>query len=148
LRIPNVVLAHRLLSGIELAARSAAVATMSGTTGVEATLLGKQVIIIGRHIEYGFLPNIHRVESFDDLPGIMREALRVRTQSEINSVRQAGARYHAAVAAASFRAPGTPPLNGNRIDITADEIDEALVSLLKNFRFQQGIKNPKRYATL
>ncbi len=137
LRIPNVVLAHRLLSGIELAARAAAVATMSGTTGVEATLLGKQVVIIGRHIEYGFLPNVHRVDSFDNLPAIIREALRPRSEAEIDAVRRAGSTYHAAVAAASFKAPGTPPLNGNRVAITDEEADEALGSLLKNYAFQK-----------
>lgn len=136
LRMPNVVLAHRLMSGIDLADRCAAVATMSGTTGIEATLLGKQVVLIGKHVEYGFLPNIQRVGSFDALPEILRGALRPRSSAEIDAVRRAGSRYRDAVAAVSYSAPGTPPLNGTRTAITAEELDGALTALLGNFRFQ------------
>jgi hypothetical protein len=137
LRLPNVVLAHRLMSGIELADRSAAIATMSGTTGVEGTLLGKQVVLIGRHVEYGFLPNMHHVRSFDDLPAIMREALRPRTEAEVDAVRRAGATYRATIAAVSYSIPGSPPLNGERTDITEAELDSAIATLLGNFRFQK-----------
>lgn len=147
LRLPNVVLAHRLVSGIDLADRSAAVATMSGTTGVEATLLGKQVVLIGRHIEYGFLPNIQRVRSFDNLPEIMREALRERTDAEIEAVRRAGSTYRATVAAISYSAPGTPPLNGDRQTITDAEVGDAIKALLGNYRFQKWQATQQKVAT-
>jgi hypothetical protein len=111
-RLPNVVLADFRIRGIELAMRAAAVSTFTGTVGVEATLLGKPVILFSTHTEYGFLPNVSVVISFHDLPAVVRDAVRVRTRAETDRIRRAGSRYKQAVAALSWDAPEAYELSG------------------------------------
>lgn len=135
LKLPNVIMASPRLPGIELAARSAAVSTIAGTTAVEAALIGKQAIIFTRRVEYSFLPNIHTVTSFFDLAAVLRDALRERSNAEIDALRRCGARYSVAVAASSFDAAGTKVFKGTG-EISEEEAERGTDILLKVFRMQ------------
>ena len=49
LKLPNVIMAHPSLRGIDLVKKCRAVASMSGTVSLEATLLGKRAIEFSLH---------------------------------------------------------------------------------------------------
>jgi hypothetical protein len=71
----NVVLIHPMELGFDVVRQSAAVATICGTTGLEATAMGKPVIVFGKHNNYNFLPHIQVVDDLDKLAGYLRAAL-------------------------------------------------------------------------
>lgn len=137
-RLPNVVLADHAIRGIDLAARAAAVATVSSTGAIEANLLGKPAIIFAPHVEYGFLPAIHTVTGFRDLPDVVRAAVRPRTPEEADAIRRSGARYRAALRSLSFDAPGTRPFRGTETTIADDQADRAVDLLIETYRAQRN----------
>ena len=65
--LKNVVLLDTLELGANVVQEAAAVATINGTAGLEAALLGKPVIVFGQHNNYACLPHVRRVESLTDL---------------------------------------------------------------------------------
>jgi len=139
LRLPNVVMADYRLRGLDLASRSAAVSTISGTVAMEAALLGKQAIIFAEHVEYGFLPSVHLVTAPRDLPKIVREAVAPRGPQEIEEVRIAGARYREALKSISFSAPGTRIFRGSSPAILPAELARAVDLLVASYRAQQPV---------
>ena len=56
--LPNVHFVDHKLPGVQLASECEAVITVSGTIGIEATLLGKRVLTFAKRSEYRFLPNV------------------------------------------------------------------------------------------
>jgi hypothetical protein len=135
-RLPNVVLADYRIPGLTLAARAAAVSTVSGTVAVEATLMGKPVVIFAEHVEYGFLPNISTVTAMRDLPEILAKATAPQSPQAVESTRRAGARFREAIAAISFDAPGTPVFRGQSDDIAPHQAGRAVDLLVENYRKQ------------
>lgn len=67
----NVVHLDMGESGLETIKRAAVTATISGSPGHEAAVLGKPVLSFGRHNPYNFLDHVHVVED----PGVMRPLL-------------------------------------------------------------------------
>lgn len=63
-RIPNVVFIHPFVPGIEVTRRARAVATITGTTGMEAATLGVPVISFGRHNIYNAIPHVTYVSDW------------------------------------------------------------------------------------
>lgn len=135
-RLPNVTLADHRIQGLALAARAAAVATISSTGALEANLLGKPAIIFAAHVEYGFLPDIHQVASLPDLPSVIREAVRERSEREHREIRIRAARYRKALESVSFSAPGTRPFRGTVTTLPEGEADRAVDLLVDCFRAQ------------
>lgn len=80
-RMPNVVCVSPYESGPDLVRRAAAVATVTGTIGWEAALLGKPVIAFG-HSYYAPYRGIDRVTDPTRLPGLLRERLQAFTHDE------------------------------------------------------------------
>lgn len=71
----NVVLIHPMELGFDVVRQAAAVATICGTTGLEAASMGKPVIVFGKHNNYNFLPQIQVVDDQGHLAGYLRAAL-------------------------------------------------------------------------
>ena len=71
----NVVLIDTMELGFDVVRQSAAVATICGTTGLEAASMGKPVIAFGKHNNYNFLPHIQVVDDLSQLAGYLRTAL-------------------------------------------------------------------------
>ncbi len=61
--------------GLDVVREAAAVATISGTAGLEAAVLGKPVIAFGRHNLYRHLPHVYTVTDEVQLKEYLRRAL-------------------------------------------------------------------------
>jgi len=73
--LKNVVFADVKESGLELVRNARAVATINGTVGQEAAVLGKPVITFGRHNLYNILPHVRVIRQEEDLYPALRWAL-------------------------------------------------------------------------
>ena len=65
--LKNVVMADVRESGLELVRNAAAVATINGTVGQEAAVMGKPVLSFGRHNLYNILPHVRVIGKEEDL---------------------------------------------------------------------------------
>ncbi|MBM3516714.1 MAG: hypothetical protein FJX56_02275 [Alphaproteobacteria bacterium] len=72
----NVILLDPLIPSINAIKRSRAVATVTGTAGLEAAILGKPVISFGKHNIYNIVPHVHTVASWLDIAGAVAAVLR------------------------------------------------------------------------
>lgn len=97
LGMPNVVMVSPFVSGLVLTQRATAVATITGTTGLEALMLGKPLLMIGEteyaHIRQGLVRCTDPVR----MPLAMREVLALKPASD-----EALLRFIAASLAASL----------------------------------------------
>ncbi|MBM3527058.1 MAG: hypothetical protein FJX62_03110 [Alphaproteobacteria bacterium] len=71
----NVVLLDLLELGPEVVRKADAVATITGTAGLEAAIMGKPVISFGRHNLYNVLPHVTVIEREEDLATALRRVL-------------------------------------------------------------------------
>ena len=96
----NVRLVDVRESGLDLVKGSRAVATICGTVGQEAAVLGKPVISLGRHNLYNVVPHVRTVFREEDL----RPALDLVLSDNHDQARAAadGARFLASIESASF----------------------------------------------
>ena len=72
-RIPNVRLVPGKTSNARLVNGAEAVALVSGTSGLEASLVGKPVVMFG-DFPWDYAPTVHKVERLADLPRVLAEA--------------------------------------------------------------------------
>jgi hypothetical protein len=96
----NVVMIDPRESGIATARAAAAVATVTGTVGLEAAVLGRPVIAFGRHNHYAVLGHVQVPESLGDLRPILDRALDAAFDAD--AARADAARLVAAIRAVSF----------------------------------------------
>ena len=100
----NVVLLDMLELGLDVVRQCDAVATITGTAGFEAAVLGKPVITFGRHNQYNFLPHVRLVTDETQLKTHLHDALSGGFDGQ--AMRRAGARFLAAVKDVSFDLDG------------------------------------------
>ena len=74
-KIPNVRLIHPAVSSFDLEKHAALIALINSTPGWEATLLGKPVITFG-HAFYNALSSVHHSKTPEELPTLIKEALK------------------------------------------------------------------------
>lgn len=115
----NVILLDMLELGLEVVKKSRAVATISGTAGMEAAVLGVPVVTFGRHNIYNFLPHVHPVEREEDLRAALLAALDGRLDR--NRTARDGARFLAALKASSFDLRGLDLVAQNLLEPEAAE---------------------------
>ena len=114
--------------GIDVIRAATAVATIAGTAGLEAAVMGKPVISFGRHNFYNFIPHVHAVRREEDIAPLLRDIANGRYDAA--KLRADGARAKAAVLAASFEMTG---FNGGDVSSLRPEHAEAAYSgLLKS----------------
>ena len=90
--------------GIDVVREATAVSTIAGTAGFEAAVMGKPVIVFGRHNCYNFIPHVHVVRDEEEIAPLLRDI--VEGNYDTAKLRADGARAKAAVLAASFEMPG------------------------------------------
>ena len=100
LSFKNVVLMDMLELGLEVVKRARAVATISGTAGMEAAVLGVPVISFGRHNLYNFLPHVRVIGREEDLKPALDAAL--SDSFDRDAAARDGARFLAALKTSSF----------------------------------------------
>jgi hypothetical protein len=66
-RMPNVILASPLERGVDVTANAKAVATIGGTSGLDAAIMGIPVIIFGIKPYYGILPHVVTLKTWENL---------------------------------------------------------------------------------
>lgn len=71
----NVIFVDPRESGLELVRNARAVATITGTVGHEAAVMGKPVISFGRHALYGMLPHVKVIRDEAEIYPALRWAL-------------------------------------------------------------------------
>lgn len=76
-KIPNLRLIDPLEWGLDVIRRSAAVATINGTSGFEAAVLGKPVVVFGVHCKYDVIPHVRIVRGWHDVAAAIDDALRL-----------------------------------------------------------------------
>jgi Capsule polysaccharide biosynthesis protein len=96
----NVVILDVMERGLDVVHACSAVATISGSAGIEAALIGKPVILFGRHNVYQFLPHVTLVTKEEELRPALRRAL--NGEVETDRAQQAGARFAEALMQVSF----------------------------------------------
>ena len=104
-KIPNVVLVDPLEWGFEMIRRAAVVATINGTSGFEAAVLGKPVLAFGIHNKYNILPHVRIVQGWRDLPAVIAETLALAETPDEGRVRD-GRRFLNALIAISVDCSG------------------------------------------
>ncbi|MBM3505708.1 MAG: hypothetical protein FJX65_17810 [Alphaproteobacteria bacterium] len=98
--LKNVVLLDPWEMGLDCVRASRAVVTICGSTGFEAAAMGRQVIALGRHNVFSFLPVVQTAKRLDELGPALQRAL---SSSEPTAESEAqGRRFLAAVEATSF----------------------------------------------
>ena len=98
--LKNVVILDTLELGTNVVKEAATVATINGTAGLEAALLGKPVIVFGQHNNYDCLPHVRRVESLTDLRQVILVSL--SASSEVLANANTARRYLDVVLERSF----------------------------------------------
>jgi len=124
---PNIRLINPSISSKELIAKASGVITITGTSGFEAAILNKPVVIFG-NTYYDFLKNVHKVNNFYDLPGIFKniehtENMR-NTRNDENSLR-----ITAAYVKSLYKGYVNPYFNGHNL-ATKDNINNVSKSII------------------
>lgn len=98
--IKNVCLIDALESSIDIIKQAAVTVTISGSAGLEASVLGRPTIQFGRNMINRFLPHVMTVRDERDIATFLRRAL----SGEIDTIRarEDGARFREALRQASF----------------------------------------------
>lgn len=115
----NVVLLNMEELGLDVARTAAATATITGTGGFEAAVLGRPVVTWGRRNLYNILPHVHVVTDERQLKDYLGRAL--GPGFDADKARHDGARFLAAVVATSFDLEDFSPAASDRISDTAVE---------------------------
>ncbi len=75
LDLKNVVLLDMMELGLDVVRHANATATITGTGGFEAAVMGKPVLAFGRHNQYSFVPHVRTITDVGDLTDDLNWAL-------------------------------------------------------------------------
>ncbi|MEQ8443921.1 MAG: hypothetical protein RKK11_18340 [Alphaproteobacteria bacterium] len=98
--LKNVKLIAHDESSIEIIKESAATVTISGSAGLEASVVGKPAIQFGRFMLNRFLPHVMTVTDDRDIAGFLRRA--IEGDFDLEQARKDGARFREALRQGSF----------------------------------------------
>lgn len=121
----NVVILDMMELGLDVVRRADAVATITGTAGFEAAVMGKPVITFGLHNQYNFLPHVSVVVNENELKDMLHSALADGAQGPDAKV--SGAKFLQAVCDESFDFRDYDYINLDRFE--PNVIDDAMASL-------------------
>lgn len=100
MQLKNVVMVNLSVSGQDIIRDALGVATIAGTAGLEAALLGKPVISFGRHNPYNFLDHVFVVHDLAQLRPYLQRMVEGRVDA--GQAAADAARYLAAMREVSF----------------------------------------------
>lgn len=95
-RIPNVRLSALSVPTNELIQTAAAVAVITSTCGLEASLIGRPVVMFGDY-PWDYAPTVHKVRALADLPALIRSAAGTDLGPDHPDVLAFGASWNAAL---------------------------------------------------
>lgn len=128
LEFKNVVMLDTREYGLEVARAAAAVATITGTGGFEAAVMGRPVISFGRHNLYNVLPHVAVVTDELALARHLRHAL---DGVDREQAKRDGARFLQAVVDTSFDLGGYRVTDPDAVPAgLADTVADALIASL------------------
>lgn len=122
----NVALLDIMELGFDAVSDAAAVATIAGTAGLEAAVMGKPVITFGHHNIYNSLPHVHVVKDESTLQQHLYDALNGSLDQKL--ARAQGQRLLRAIVECSFDMGEYDYINLRRF--TPKVIDDACATLL------------------
>jgi hypothetical protein len=122
----NIVLLDVAERGVDVVKVCSAVATISGSAGIEAALTGKPVILFGRHNKYEFLPHVRLVTREEELQPALARIF--NGDIDLAEASQAGAQFAEALVGISFDMGRTSAFEPDTVH--AKEIEDAATSLL------------------
>ena len=96
----NVVLLDVMERGLDVVKQASAVATISGSAGMEAAFLGKPVLLFGRHAGYQCVPHVHTIWREEDLKPVIDQIF--ESGGVTDQTREDGARLAQALKNISF----------------------------------------------
>jgi hypothetical protein len=135
--LKNVVLMDLRELGKDVVQKSALVATISGTAGLEAAVAGKPVITFGRHNSYNILPHVRVISNESQIKTAFDELLSEAYDQKTATIN--GARYLKAVENASFNLENYNHFTGrgyeekevleclDKLEKSLSEIDSAMI---------------------
>ena len=122
----NLVLLKTEELGLDCIRQSKAVATISGTAGLEACVIGRPVITFKRHNIYNISEDVQIVIDDTDLWPIFKKIF--RSSSDAQSIRQRGRRLLSAVRKSSWDMAGFDYSNQKVFD--QKQVDDCYMALL------------------
>tara|TARA_Y100001970_G_scaffold294127_1_gene447195 strand:- start:38346 stop:39812 length:1467 start_codon:yes stop_codon:yes gene_type:complete len=134
LEFKNVVLLDVREFGLEVAKKSSAVATITGTGGFEAAVMGKPVISFGRHNLYNFLSHVRVINDETKLKEDLVWAL--KDDFDVKTAKIEGAKFLEGVKNISFNMEEFTAINGKNFSDIA--IKRAYENLYKSIN---GLKD-------
>lgn len=138
LKIPNIKMAHPSIRGIDLVRRARAVASMTGTVSLEATMYGKRAIEFSLHSSFSFLNNIVTIKEFSKIREKIFYALEELNNEQIIKIKKEGSQLLEAIKKSSFTAEDTPLFYKNKINFKDQEKRKAINLLLEDYRVFYG----------
>lgn len=126
--LPNVVLMDMNERGVDVVTDARAVVTISSTAGMEALIMGKPVVLFGRHNYFDFLPHARRLKDPSELAGLLRWAL--SDDFDAAAAQRDGARFLKALEAVSFSLGDYDYLNLGSFG--PEDVERACDALLTN----------------
>ena len=130
----NVVLLEMMEPGLNVVRKCDAVATICGTGGFEAAVMGTPVIAFGRHNTYNFLPHVRVVTEESALKRHLADALDGTIDAE--QARRDGKRFLTAVLEASF---DLRDYNRMRLDsFEAAAVEDCYATLARSLEAEDG----------
>lgn len=98
--IKNVIFLNVLEKGLDIVKEASAVATITGTAGFEAAVLGCPVLSFGQHNRYNCAPHVYVIRSFDEIKKYLSHILSDKFDKE--QAKRDGAKFLSAIQRSSF----------------------------------------------
>lgn len=125
-RVPNVRLVPAAVRSNVLIKHARMVAVISGTPGLEASLLGKPVIMFG-DFPWDYAPTVHRVRALSDLPALIRAAADAELAPDHPDVLAFGASWDASLPRGRYyRHRGYDWLEPANVEQIADALQQVI----------------------
>ena len=139
----NVIFLDASERGIDIVRNSAAVVTITSTVGLEAGLMGKQVICFGQHNFFNILPHVHVVETAQEVRSALHDALK-QSPDATEDARMAGRRLQLAIAKTST--PMGRLSQWNTRGFSDDQFENAYAMFLESFAGEALSEAPAKSA--
>lgn len=128
LDLKNVVLLQLFEPSLEIIKRSTATVAITGTAGIEASVLGKPTIQFGRHMVNRFLSHVMTVTEEHQIAEYLNRAL--DGQIDLTQAKADGARFREALRQVSFDMPNFTM--GDTDGVSSKSAESAYEKLLKS----------------
>lgn len=130
--LKNIVLLDVNETGVECVRRATAIATITGSAGIEGAGMGKPIVLFSRHLPITMLSHVQTVTDEADLPRILRKALSPDFDKALAELD--GQRFLKALTDASFNLgkfnigrPGAIRMLPEWIEATVNGLERSLV---------------------